>query len=424
MADYLKNYVKGSGAELVTDKERDSTLVQSVLEMKRKLDTIHTSAFDKNELFRSSIRDGLEHFLNLRGDRTSELVAKFVDSKLRAGAAKSYSDEELETLLNDVMSIFRHINGKDVFEAFYKKDLSKRLLLGRSASIDAEKLMISKLRNECGSAFTSKMEGMFKDVDVSKDLMESFKQSKAGQSIGDIDLSVHVLTMGFWPPVPNHDPNLPTAMSGYLETFKKFYLDKRSSRRLTWQHSLGHCILKVNFPKGKKELSVSLFQALVMLLFNEKDVYTFVEIKEKTGLEDKELRRILQSLAVAKIRVLGKKPMTKDVNDDDRFCINQNFKQQLFRIKINQIQAKETKEEVAKTNQAVFLDRQYQVDACVVRIMKTRKTLTHNLLLAELYKQLKFPLETAMIKKRIESLIEREFIEEDEENSSIYKYVA
>ena len=33
-----------------------------------------------------------------------------------------------------------------MFEAFYKKDLSKRLLLDKSASIDAEKSMISKLK--------------------------------------------------------------------------------------------------------------------------------------------------------------------------------------------------------------------------------------------------------------------------------------
>lgn len=37
------------------------------------------------------------------------------------------------------------MQGKDVFEAFYKKDLAKRLLLGKSASIDAEKSMISKV---------------------------------------------------------------------------------------------------------------------------------------------------------------------------------------------------------------------------------------------------------------------------------------
>ncbi len=33
-----------------------------------------------------------------------------------------------------------------MFEAFYKKDLAKRLLLGRSASVDAEKAMIAKLK--------------------------------------------------------------------------------------------------------------------------------------------------------------------------------------------------------------------------------------------------------------------------------------
>jgi hypothetical protein len=37
------------------------------------------------------------------------------------------------------------VQGKDVFEAFYKKDLAKRLLLGKSASIDAEKSMITKV---------------------------------------------------------------------------------------------------------------------------------------------------------------------------------------------------------------------------------------------------------------------------------------
>lgn len=32
------------------------------------------------------------------------------------------------------MTLFRYIQGKDVFEAFYKKDLAKRLLLDKSSS--------------------------------------------------------------------------------------------------------------------------------------------------------------------------------------------------------------------------------------------------------------------------------------------------
>jgi len=103
-------------------------------------------------------------------------VAKYVDSKLRAGN-KEATDEELEKMLDKIMIIFRFIYGnillyskglessiikqlsklhklshfsllgKDVFEAFYKKDLAKRLLVGKSASVDAEKSMLSKLKH-------------------------------------------------------------------------------------------------------------------------------------------------------------------------------------------------------------------------------------------------------------------------------------
>ena len=67
--------------------------------------------------------------------------------------------------------------GKDVFEAFYKKDLAKRLLLQRSVSNDAEKGMITKLKAECGSQFTNKLEGMFNDMELSHDIISAFHRS-------------------------------------------------------------------------------------------------------------------------------------------------------------------------------------------------------------------------------------------------------
>lgn len=81
------------------------------------------------------------------------------------------------------MVLFRFIHGKDVFEAFYKKDLAKRLLVGKSASVDAEKSMLSKLKQECGGGFTSKLEGMFKDMELSKDINIAFKQVRRYASI-------------------------------------------------------------------------------------------------------------------------------------------------------------------------------------------------------------------------------------------------
>lgn len=64
--------------------------------------------------------------------------------------------------------------------------------------------------------------------------------------------------------------------------------------------------------------------------------------KSTVSSEDGELRRTLQSLACGKARVLAKNPKGKDIEDGDKFICNDDFKHKLFRIKINQIQMKET----------------------------------------------------------------------------------
>ena len=139
--------------------------------------------------------------------------------------------------------------------------------------------------------------------------------------------------------------------------------------------------------------------------------------------------------------MLTKVPKGKDINDGDKFVFNKDFTNALFKIKINQvimkncsfilyciifiqIQLKETNDEQKATEERVFQDRQYQIDAAIVRIMKMRKTLSHNLLLTELYNQLKFPVKPPDLKKRIESLIDRDYMERDKDNANQYNYVA
>jgi len=59
------------------------------------------------------------------------------------------------------MEIFKFINDKDVFQKFYQKKLSTRLVNGTSASDDSESSMISKLKEICGFEYTSKLQKMF-----------------------------------------------------------------------------------------------------------------------------------------------------------------------------------------------------------------------------------------------------------------------
>ena len=89
----------------------------------------------------------------------------------------------------------------------------------------------------------------------------------------------------------------------YLDVFKEFYLRKHSGRKVQWQSSLGHCVLRANFSpvsethtstvlishslsmiQAIKELQVSLFQSVVLLLFNDRDSLDFCYIKEATQI--------------------------------------------------------------------------------------------------------------------------------------------
>lgn len=424
LCTHFNKHVKQRGLVVVANVDKDKTMVQDLLLFKKRMDKVVNECFKKQERFVYSLKEAFEHFINQRPNKPAELIAKYIDSKLKAGN-KEASEDQLELMLDQILVLFRFIHGKDVFEAFYKKDLAKRLLVNKSASVDAEKSMLSKLKQECGAAFTGKLEGMFKDIELSKDMMVSFKNHLLSHKVrGKIDMNVSVLTMGYWPTYQSLEVILPEFMLRHQNAFEKFYTAKYNGRKLQWQPNLGHCNLIASFTEKKHELIVSLFQALVLLLFNDKDEVDYKEILEATKIDQIELKRTLQSLACGKYRVILKEPKGKDISESDKFIYNSKFQQSLYRIKINQVQLKETQEEQSMTEERVFQDRQYQIDAAIVRIMKTRRKLPHTSLVAEVFEHLKFPVRAHDIKVRIESLIERDYLHRDSENATQYNYVA
>jgi len=327
------------------------------------------------------------------------------------------------------MMLFRFIQEKDVFEKYYKQHLAKRLLLGRSVSDDAERNMIAKLKTECGYQFTSKLEGMFSDMKLSTDTMESFKgylQKSDSDLLHGVDLSVYVLTTGYWPTQAAAKCNLPPEILHCCEVFKKFYLSNHNGRRLTWQTNMGTADLKAFFGSRKHELNVSTYQMVILLLFNTSSQITFKELKEASGIPVPELKRNLMALCMAKYKVLAKEPKTKNVADEDTFAFNSAFKSKLYRVRILPLARGESKEERDATREKVDEERKHQIEAAIVRVMKARKTMEHSQLIAEVTQQLsaRFMPNPMVVKKRIESLIEREYLERSKKDRKIYHYLA
>lgn len=229
---------------------------------------------------------------------------------------------------------------------------------------------------------------MFKDMDVARDEMVAYNSMQGDRDRADrlpIDLNVSVISASSWPTYPDVPVRIPSIVATSLADFEQFYHSKHTGRKLTWKHQLAQCQLRARFPKGDKELMVTSFQATVLLLFNQVgdgESLEYKSIQEETGLSDAELKRTLQSLACAKYRVLSKKPRGKEVETTDEFTYNAGFTDPKMRIKINQIQLKETKEENKTTHERVAADRHFETQAAIVRIMKSRQKITHAELIA------------------------------------------
>ena len=194
LKEMMAEHVKEEGKALVLDPEKGkdpNAYVEGLLKLKDKYDGVIKHAFGGCRSFVNALHGAFETFINMN-NRSPEYISLYVDDKLRKGL-KGASEDDVEVVLDKVMILFRFLQEKDVFEKYYKHHLAKRLLGGKTTSDDAERSFIVKLKTDCGYQFTSKIEGMFNDIRISRDTMASFRthvEEKAKGGGGDGSVSV------------------------------------------------------------------------------------------------------------------------------------------------------------------------------------------------------------------------------------------
>ncbi|KAF7352144.1 Ubiquitin-protein ligase [Mycena venus] len=387
--------------------------------------------------------------------RSPELLAKHADMLLRK-SNKVAGDVDLEGALNRVMVLFKYLEDKDVFQTFYTTKLSKRLIHGVSASDEAEASMISKLKEACGFEYTNKLQRMFTDMSLSKDLTDSFKERMA-QNHDDMDIAFSIMVLGtnFWPLAPpTHDFLLPPELLPTFERFTRYYQTKvrsrspflprlsslplplvlpfppplppyerrltplqHSGRKLTWLHNYSKNELRTNYTNQKYILMTSAYQAAVLLQYNRNDTLSLQELQEATKISTEILGQVLALLVKAKVLVNEEK---------DQYDLNPGFKSKKIRVNLNLPIKAEVKAESSDVLKAVDEDRKYVIQATIVRIMKARKTMKNQALIQEVISQIsqRFAPKIPDIKKAIETLLEKEYIERVDGSKDTFAYVA
>lgn len=436
IAKKVHDHIKKAGEAVVNNAAPKSSggsaadanhaLVKELIKLHAQYNDVVKVCFQEAQVFQKALKRAFEDFIN-QDNRVSKLLAKFVNDVLKKGTKIYVLD--VEATLDNIVFLYGYIQEKDVFERDYQLNLQTRLLKGQCESEHSEKSMIAKLKTECGYQWTNKLEGMFKDVQMSKELGERFKKDHREQLQNmDFNFDVTVCRTGFWPSSKVIKCQMPQVLKDPATLFKNFYLGLHSGRKLEWRMDQGQAEVQVAFSKGvKRGLVCTPYQMMILLLFSaSKKVVSYQEVVDFTGIPKYEIANHVLSLCHPKVAILLKRPNSSSLEDSHKFMINPKYKSQTLQVQVPMMKLQVNPEKEGQEEQYLRVQRNHMIDAAIVRIMKSRKRLKHAQLVTEVIQQLQARFKPKMndIKKRTEALIEQDYLDRDPNDRGTYNYLA
>lgn len=406
-----------------SNKSNLKKIIPLLVESNLKYKSIAGDKFNKNELFEFEFRKSFTKSFNEKKINTLIIfqLCKYCDSFFKNINKKSNKDESINLSFNEfqqhVLIIFKALNNKNDFISHYKKELSKRLLLGKSPSYSLERKLVESFLKLIGEGEeTVGLQIMFKDLELSKE-----KYSLMTLDDSTVDFTALVLEQKHWPEMPKLDSDiiLLPQLTTILDSFTALYHnsdEKLKNRTLDWSHyPLHQLTIKANFDNGEKELDVNLLQAIVILLFNDKNSYTYDEIFALSNISDKLLKKVLGSLSSDKYRILLK--------DNATYSFNSKFTDKATKIKITLSKDREISTGLFDSDATKALERNRSVEfrSALVRVMKSAKRISYLDLLTQTLPLVEKngPCTIADLKSNLEYLIENEFVKRELDGQSL-----
>ncbi|XP_059479190.1 cullin-2 [Neocloeon triangulifer] len=428
----LQEHIQKKGLESISNlggENIHSQFVENMLGVHKKYRDLIREVFKDDQNYVGALDKACTLVINHKSNprsacKSPEMLAKHCDSLLRK-TAKGISESEVEEKLGQSITIFKYIDDKDVFQKFYSRMLAKRLIQQMSQSMDLEEGMINRLKQACGYEFTSKLHRMFTDINVSSDLNAQFNDSlqKDGYELG-IGFSVNVLQTAAWPisNINSTPITLPSELENAVQKFENFYHTRFSGRKLTWIHNLCQCELRFNYLKKTYFITMNTYQMAILLLFAKTDKLNYSDIKETLSIPEEALNKHIASLVECKFLSSD----TEAIASESQLSLNMSYSNKRTKFKISGAIQRELPQESEQTISAVDDDRKMYLQAAIVRIMKSRKSLRHNDLITQVLAQNNgtFTPSISMIKKSIESLIEKQYLERTANTTDFYSYIA
>lgn len=236
ITEAFQPYIRKRGEEISQNKEISKDpkkFIPQLIDLKKEMDSLVEDCFANNPQFQDTKNKAFSTFMNK--DFYAKQLSNYTDFCMKSGF-KGKSDDEIEKSLNEIIGLFKCLNTKLVFQIEANKKMSDRLIKGSSVSTNHEKKLISKLKQESGVNYVSKMTQMMSDLDKNKKETDEYKALPHRGVPNGIKFNVQVVSQSAWEinKKSMEKIDLPKFLKFCVEDFEKFYLKKHNGQKLMW----------------------------------------------------------------------------------------------------------------------------------------------------------------------------------------------
>ena len=444
ITEEFQPYIKNRGNVIYENKELSKDpkkFIPELISLKKEMDKLVYECFENNNDFQDVKNKAFSLFM--KRDVYAKQLSNYADYCMRLGF-KGKSQEEIENTLNDIIDLFKCLNSKLVFQNEANKKMSERLIKKQNLSTLAERMFITKLKQEAGVTYVSKMQEMMNDLEKNKNETDNYKLLPHKGAPNGIKLDITVISQSAWEINKKSMEKLemPKYLSSCLDDFEQFYLKKHQGQKLIWCLGLSKIDIEYLYLKHKNISVSTLPQLLSLLLLEKHEKLTLGKIAEYCGCQSATIITDIPGLvyntsfnpkgsATQGIIIGNFDAQTKEFKETDEISLNKNFVCSRIKISTIPLPPKKSASEIkaAELEEAQIIKR-YQdniLQASLTRIMKSRigQETTHVWLVSEAAKQIDlFKAQPQQIKENIEKLIEKNVIKRNAKNRTCYDYIA
>jgi cullin 1 len=394
------------------------------------------NVFDKDPNFMKALQNGFQHVMN------QEVVDKpeYTDPKGKLNKAKlttapilladyvgallaktGSTDEEILPEIQICISLFTHLQEKDVYIACHAEHLAQRLLTKKGVNMDWESQTVQWIKVHTGARMISGLEVMIQDMQNQARMNSDWVNHSTGVvdlETGPIKVEMKVLTSGKW---PNYDmaeckslrPH--PAIAQCFGDYERWYLERNPRTILEPFWRLSNCEMSLHFTVTKKLAILSVPQACLIMLFAEDPNRSFsvTQIKDLLGYSPDSIRHDIEKLFKNRdrkkqlLRLHQQDPKVHRLQDSDHITLNDKYRKCAdAKLDLTEFRPKISAEAAGEIWKKVMQEREGCIDACIVRMMKRAERLGHQQLIGKVIRELQhnFSCPPEAVSTRIEAL--------------------